>query len=82
MVHELPGTTFSNPTERGDYDSDTTAYLTLGELERWLALAIAGRYHHEVHDGIPRTAPTSRPPVPGRSARASACSSIARPWPG
>jgi putative transposase len=52
MVHELPGTTFSNPIERGDYDSDTTACLTLAELESWLALAIAGRYHHEVHDGI------------------------------
>lgn len=52
MVHELPGTTFSNPAERGNYDSDTTACLTLAELESWLALAIAGRYHHEVHDGI------------------------------
>jgi putative transposase len=52
MVHELPGTTFSNPTERGDYDSDVMACLTLAELERWIALAIAGRYHHEFHDGI------------------------------
>jgi putative transposase len=52
MVHELPGTTFSNPAERGDYNSDVTACLTLAELERWLALAIAGRYHHKVHDGI------------------------------
>lgn len=24
MVHELPGTTFSSPAERGDYDSDAT----------------------------------------------------------
>jgi len=52
MVHELPGTTFSNPAERGDYDSDAAACLTLTELESWLALAITGRYHHEVHDGI------------------------------
>ena len=29
MVHELPGTTFSNPAERGEYDSDATACLTL-----------------------------------------------------
>lgn len=29
MVHELPGTTFSNPSERGDYDSDSTAVLTM-----------------------------------------------------
>lgn len=52
MVHELPGTTFSNPAERRDYDSDAAACLTLAELERWLALAIVGRYHNEVHDGI------------------------------
>ena len=28
MVHDLPGTTFSNPTERGSYDSDKSATLT------------------------------------------------------
>ncbi len=52
MVHELPGTTFSHPGERGDYDSDGAACLTLAELERWLTLAIVGRYHGEVHDGL------------------------------
>ncbi|WP_108605329.1 Mu transposase C-terminal domain-containing protein [Aminobacter sp. MSH1] len=52
LVHDLPGTTFSNPVERGTYDSDAAAVLTLSELERWLALAITGRYHHEVHEGI------------------------------
>ena len=41
-----------NPAERGTYDSDATAVLTLSELEHWLALAITGRYHHEVHEGI------------------------------
>jgi putative transposase len=48
MVHELPGTTFSNPTQRGAYDSDKQAVLTLRELQRWLALAVAG-YHGHVH---------------------------------
>ncbi|WP_189379706.1 MULTISPECIES: Mu transposase C-terminal domain-containing protein [unclassified Mesorhizobium] len=71
MVHELPGTTFSNPAERGEYDSDATACLTLAELERWLALAIVGRYHNEVHDGI------DEPPLTrwrrGVSASGSAC---------
>src|SRR5205823_2498873 len=37
---------------RGGYDSDAAACLTLAELERWLTLAIVGRYHNEVHDGI------------------------------
>jgi putative transposase len=48
MVHELPGTTFSNPTRRGAYDSDKQAVLTLRELQRWLALAVAS-YHGHVH---------------------------------
>ena len=48
MVHELPGTTFSNPGERGEYDSDGTAVLTVAELKRWLALAVAS-YHGQVH---------------------------------
>lgn len=52
LVHDLPGTTFSNPAERGTYDSDAAAILTLSELEHWLALAITGRYHQEVHEGI------------------------------
>jgi len=49
MIHEVPGTTFSNPVERGEYDSDGRSCLTLAELERWFALAIVGRYHGEVH---------------------------------
>ncbi len=48
MVHELPGTTFSNPSQRGAYNSDRLAALTLHELQRWLALAVA-RYHEQVH---------------------------------
>ncbi len=52
MVHELPGTTFSNPAERGEYDSDKAACLTLAELERWLVLAVTGPYHNAVHGGL------------------------------
>ncbi|MDM7457050.1 MAG: DDE-type integrase/transposase/recombinase [Tepidimonas sp.] len=52
MIHdELPGTTFSNPDQRGDYDSEKMATLTLRELERWLALAV-GTYHGSVHNGL------------------------------
>jgi putative transposase len=49
MVHELPGATFSNTADRGAYDSEAKAALTLQELEKWLALAIAGPYHNNVH---------------------------------
>ncbi len=52
MIHdELPGTTFSNPGQRGEYDADKMAALTLRELERWLTLAV-GTYHASVHNGL------------------------------
>lgn len=54
MVHELPGTTVSSTADRGSYDSGAKAVLTLGELQRWLALAVAC-YHGEVHETLSRT---------------------------
>jgi putative transposase len=51
MVHDLPGTTFSNTRERREYDSDAAAALTLAELQRWMALAVAC-YHGEPHAGL------------------------------
>ena len=60
LVHALPGTTFSNPTERGSYDSDRTACLTLEELERWLAVAIAKYYHSRPHEGLGGEQPSHR----------------------
>ena len=48
-IHALPGTTFSNPAERGTYDADQKAALTLAEFERWLALYITEIYHQRVH---------------------------------
>ena len=51
-VHLLPGTTFSNVQQKGSYDSDTHAALTLPELERWLALQIAGVYHVSIHSHL------------------------------
>jgi len=44
-VHLLPGSTFSNVAEKGDYPSEKTSALTLVELERWLALQVGGVYH-------------------------------------
>jgi putative transposase len=51
-IHGLPGTTFSNPIERGKYRSEARAIMTMAELERWIALEIAGKYHHYVHRGV------------------------------
>ncbi|HEY1728270.1 MAG TPA: Mu transposase C-terminal domain-containing protein [Candidatus Baltobacteraceae bacterium] len=51
-IHQLPGTTFSNPTERGDYDSDSESCMTMVEFDRWLAEWVANIYHQKYHDGI------------------------------
>ncbi|WFU07480.1 DDE-type integrase/transposase/recombinase (plasmid) [Rhizobium sp. CB3171] len=50
-VHLLPGTTFSDIDERGDYDSAANAAMTLDELERWMALEIT-RYHADRHSAL------------------------------
>lgn len=52
LVHEIPGTTFSNPTERGRYASEKLACLTLKELEKWLLVAITKYYHNTPHKGL------------------------------
>jgi putative transposase len=54
-VHLLPGTTFSSADQKGAYESEKHALLTLPELERWLALQIAGVYHLSVHSALGKT---------------------------
>jgi putative transposase len=51
-VHSLPGTTFSSVKERGAYDSQGKAILTVRELEIWLVLQITGSYHLSLHRGL------------------------------
>jgi putative transposase len=50
-VHELPGTTFSNIRQRGDYKSEKHAQMTLDELQEWLTINI-DIYHNQYHSGI------------------------------
>lgn len=71
-VHLLPGTTFSNIDEKGDYDPEKTAVMTLPELETWLAIQIVGVYHASIHSALqlpPMTAwedAVARRPTPVR----------------
>ena len=51
-IHSFPGSTFSNTAERGLYDSDKFAALTLSELERILVLFITGQYHEKKHSSL------------------------------
>ncbi|QCG98709.1 hypothetical protein E6C67_34340 [Azospirillum sp. TSA2s] len=50
-IHALPGATFSNPKQRGEYKSEAKAKMTLEELRVWLLNHIVGIYHNKVHDG-------------------------------
>ncbi len=56
-LHLLPGTTFSNAQELGEYDSKWHSALTLRELERYIALDIVGSYHQSIHSSL------GRPPI-------------------
>ncbi len=56
----LPRTTFSNVGQRGSYDSDKAACLTLEEVEHWLAIAVAKYYHQKPHEGMDGQTPTGR----------------------
>lgn len=51
-IHMLPGTTFSNPRQRGEYDSERKAALTLREFESWLATFIVKVYHQRPHSAL------------------------------
>jgi len=51
-VHLLPGTTFSNIAERGNYDSERHAVMTVAELDLWLTRQIAVLYHGAPHKGL------------------------------
>jgi putative transposase len=51
-VHLLPGTTFSNVAERGEYDSERHAAMTLAETDLWLTRQIAILYHGAPHRGL------------------------------
>lgn len=46
-VHLLPGTTFSNVAERGDYQAEGKACMTLAEIEAWLAGEIIGPFRYQ-----------------------------------
>lgn len=80
-VHQLPGTTFSNPQDRGEYDSEKEAALTLDEAERIIVDWIVNVYHRRPHQALGGKPPikawedgllgTPERPTPGLPARHS-----------
>lgn len=54
-LHELPGTTFSNPAQRGDYKPEKHAIFTIRELDEWIAKYITEVYHNTIHSNLGMT---------------------------
>jgi putative transposase len=55
LIHLLPGTSFGNPIERGEYDSKKNSAMSLRELECYLGWEITGGYHERIHSGLMRS---------------------------
>jgi putative transposase len=51
-IHALPGTTFSNPTQKGEYDSSKHATMTIREFEEWFLNLICGAHHNRQHSEL------------------------------
>ena len=54
-VHQLPGSTFSNVTEKGTYESERYATMTISELEQWYLDFVINVYHKTEHRSIGMT---------------------------
>lgn len=52
FIHQIPGTTFSNFLEKGDYKSEKQALITLNELEKALNVFIVDDYCEKYHRGL------------------------------
>lgn len=50
-IHTIPGTTRSSVQDKGDYDSEGKACMTLSALEKWFAIFIVEYYHQRPHKG-------------------------------
>lgn len=60
LMPRLSGRTFSNPLERGDYDSEGTAALDDDDLARILTYFIVDYYHNKPHGGLGGQTPANR----------------------
>jgi putative transposase len=56
-TQSLPGSTFSNVEDKGDYESDRHAALTLAEYTKWFTIFVTKVYHQRKHKGIGRVPP-------------------------
>lgn len=54
LVHMIPGSTFSSPGQRGNYDSQSMACCTLDELRDLFRKWLDEVYHIRIHSGTSR----------------------------
>ncbi|MBN1955259.1 MAG: transposase [Anaerolineae bacterium] len=52
LLHTLPGTTFSNPQQRGDYESAQEACIDLRDLDTLLHIFLLDVYAESFHRGL------------------------------
>ena len=52
IAHKIEGTTFSNIEQRGDYDAEKLAYLTLAEFKKLLHVWLVDVYIQSPHKGL------------------------------
>lgn len=52
LIHQLPGTTFSCPEQRGDYPSELTACIDIRELTSIMLKWIVDVYQHTPHKAL------------------------------
>jgi len=54
LVHTLPGTTFSNPLDKGDYKSEKHACITMEQLNETIETWLENVYHRNIHRKLGR----------------------------
>ena len=54
LIHNLPGTTRSNPIDRGTYESEKKACLTLDDIRECAKDWVCNIYHRSLHQGTSR----------------------------
>ena len=54
-AHEIPGSTSSNIFQKGKYNSQKEALVTISELEEWYTQFVVDIYHKTVHSSIGMT---------------------------
>lgn len=56
-TQSLPGSTFSNVEDKGEYDTDGRAIMTLAEYTKWFTIFVTKIYHQRKHRGIGQVPP-------------------------